>query len=100
MAEKPNWIATWYYVTQCWPVFLIVIIVMFCVNYQDCYGSDDPEKIAAVKELYEQLGLPSTYATYEDESYNIMSTHIQQVSRGLPDKFFLKFLAKIYKRES
>jgi len=66
----------------------------------DCYGSEDPEKMAAVKELYEQLGLPSTYATYEDESYNIISTHIQQVSRGLPHKLFFKFMGKIYKRES
>lgn len=66
----------------------------------DCYGSLDPEKIAAVKELYEQLGLPSTYATYEDESYNIISTHIQQVSRGLPHKMFFKFMGNIYKRES
>ncbi|GFG32081.1 hypothetical protein Cfor_06854 [Coptotermes formosanus] len=66
----------------------------------DCYGSKDPEKVAAVRELYEQLGLPSTYATYEDESYNIISTHIQQVSRGLPHKLFLRFMGKIYKRES
>jgi len=66
----------------------------------DCYGSKDPEKVAAVKELYEQLGLPSTYATYEDESYNIISTHIQQVSRGLPHKLFFKFMGRIYKRES
>jgi len=66
----------------------------------DCYGSKDPEKVAAVKELYEQLGLPSTYATYEDESYNIISTHIQQVSRGLPHKLFFKLMGKIYKRIS
>lgn len=67
--------------------------------FADCYGSKDPQKVAAVKELYEHLGLPSTYATYEEESYNIISTHIQQVSRGMPHKLFLKFLEKIYKRE-
>lgn len=52
-----------------------------------------------MKELYVQLGLPSTYATYEEESYNIISTHIQQVSRGMPHKLFFKFMEKIYKRE-
>ncbi|PSN57541.1 Farnesyl pyrophosphate synthase, partial [Blattella germanica] len=67
--------------------------------FAECYGSKDPEKVAAVKELYEQLGLPSTFAIYEEESYNIISTHIQQVSRGMPHKLFFKFMEKIYKRE-
>nr|BBH72800.1 farnesyl diphosphate synthase-2 [Nasutitermes takasagoensis] len=65
----------------------------------DCYGSKDPEKVAAVKELYRQLGFHSTFATYEDETYNIIRTHIQQLSCGLPPKLFLKFMGMLYKRE-
>ncbi|XP_071439588.1 farnesyl pyrophosphate synthase-like [Hetaerina americana] len=67
---------------------------------EECYGSKDPACIAAVKHLYEELGLPATYATYEEESYNLIRTHIQQISRGLPHKLFFKFLEKIYRRDS
>nr|CAD7407702.1 unnamed protein product [Timema cristinae] len=67
--------------------------------FEQCYGYKDPVKVAAVKELYEQLGLPATYATYEEESYNLISTQIQQISRGLPHQIFFKFLDTIYRRE-
>uniref|UniRef100_A0A182JX98 Farnesyl pyrophosphate synthase n=1 Tax=Anopheles christyi TaxID=43041 RepID=A0A182JX98_9DIPT len=65
-----------------------------------CYGSPDPEKIARVKKLYEQLGLPTTYSIYEEESYNMIKTHIQQISRGLPHELFFKIMEKIYRREA
>lgn len=67
---------------------------------KQCYGSTDPENTARVKKLYEQLGLPTTYATYEEESYNMIKTHIQQISRGLPHELFFKIMEKIYRRES
>lgn len=67
---------------------------------EDCYGSKEPEKVAAVKELYKVLGIPSTYSIYEEENYKLISTHIQQISRGLPHKLFFKFLEKIYRRAS
>ncbi|KAF4520807.1 hypothetical protein B566_EDAN002385 [Ephemera danica] len=67
---------------------------------QECYGSKKPEDIDRVKYLYEELGLPHTYATYEEESFNLISTHIQQISRGLPHDLFFKFMDKIYRRES
>lgn len=60
----------------------------------------DPEKAARVKELYKTLGLPNTYATYEEESYNMIKTHIQQTSRGVPHQIFLQILNKIYQRDS
>lgn len=59
----------------------------------------DPEKVARVKKLYEELGLPTTYAIYEEESYNMIKTHIQQVSRGLPHDLFFKIMEKIYRRD-
>ncbi|OXU18892.1 hypothetical protein TSAR_016867 [Trichomalopsis sarcophagae] len=67
---------------------------------EECYGINDPEKIAKVKQLYNDLGLQMTYSIYEEESYNLMNTHIQQISRGLPHDLFFKFLEKIYRRDA
>ncbi|XP_073847747.1 uncharacterized protein [Musca autumnalis] len=64
----------------------------------ECYGQNDPEKIQKVKDLYISLGLPNAYATYEEDSYNMIKTHIQQTSRGVPHGIFTQFLNKIYKR--
>lgn len=66
----------------------------------ECYGQSDPAKIARVKQLYKELGLPNTYATYEEESYNMIKTHIQQTSRGVPHEIYLQILDKIYHRNS
>ncbi|XP_058826673.1 farnesyl pyrophosphate synthase [Topomyia yanbarensis] len=66
---------------------------------KECYGSSDPAKVARVKKLYEELGLPMTYSIYEEESYGIIKTHIQQISRGLPHELFFKIMEKIYKRD-
>ncbi|XP_055610732.1 farnesyl pyrophosphate synthase [Uranotaenia lowii] len=66
---------------------------------KECYGSSDPEKVARVKKLYEELGLPTTYAIYEEESYKMIKTHIQQISRGLPHELFFKIMEKIYRRD-
>lgn len=60
----------------------------------------DPEKVERVKQLYEDLQLPHTYSIYEEESYKIILTHIQQVSRGLSHDIFFKILDKIYRRNS
>ncbi|KAK2585828.1 hypothetical protein KPH14_010423 [Odynerus spinipes] len=65
-----------------------------------CYGSKDPEKVKLVKRLYNDIGLPNTYSIYEEETYNLLNTHIQQISRGLPHDLFLNLLEKIYRRVS
>ncbi|XP_075215680.1 farnesyl pyrophosphate synthase-like [Lycorma delicatula] len=85
--------------------WLIVVALQRATNEQrkileECYGSSDPEKINSVKKLYEQLGLPATFVTYEEESYNLIQTHIQQISAGLSHDLFFKLLDKIYKRDS
>ncbi|XP_017148723.1 farnesyl pyrophosphate synthase [Drosophila miranda] len=66
----------------------------------DCYGNNDPVKVERVKELYKEIGLPTTFATFEEESYNMIKTHIQQTSRGVPHQTFLQILNKIYQRDS
>ncbi|XP_012168914.1 farnesyl pyrophosphate synthase-like isoform X1 [Bombus terrestris] len=60
--------------------------------FEECYGQSDVEKINRVKQLYQELGVSNTYAIYEEETYNLLHTHIQQISRGLPHDFFLKLL--------
>lgn len=51
-----------------------------------------------VKQLYDELGLSNMYSIYEEETYNLLHTHIQQISRGLPHELFLKLLEKTYRR--
>lgn len=81
----------------------------------------DPLKVLKVKKLYEDLQvsllkkrtfvdrfyillillqLPRMYELFEEESYKIITTHIQQVSRGLPHDLFFKILEKIYRRNA
>ncbi|XP_025834964.1 farnesyl pyrophosphate synthase [Agrilus planipennis] len=62
------------------------------------YGKADPEAENAIKKLYEDIGLPNTFAIYEEESYNMIKTHIQQISKGLPHQLFFDVLNKIYRR--
>lgn len=64
------------------------------------YGKPDPEATEIIKSLYEELGLPNTYAVYEEETYNIIRTHIQQISKGLPHELFFKFMEKLYRRSA
>ncbi|XP_027837608.2 farnesyl pyrophosphate synthase [Aphis gossypii] len=65
---------------------------------EENYGIDDPLNVAIIKDLYAQLKLPNTFHLYEEESYKLICTHIQQLSRGLSQDMFFKFLEKIYKR--
>jgi len=62
------------------------------------YGQDEESKITAVKNIYLEMGLPDLYQKYEEESYNLITTHIQQMSPALPKRLFNEMLAKIYHR--
>ncbi|KAL5290163.1 FDPS family protein [Megaselia abdita] len=66
----------------------------------ECYGSSDPEKVSKVKKLYKELGIPNTFAIYEEESYNLIKTQIQQTSKGVPHEVFFSILNSIYRRKS
>ncbi|XP_076302543.1 farnesyl pyrophosphate synthase-like isoform X2 [Lasioglossum baleicum] len=65
----------------------------------ECYGEPNEEKVNRVVQLYNELGLPNTYSIYEEETYNLLNTHIQQISRGLPHNLFLKLLSMTYGRK-
>ncbi|XP_021950946.1 farnesyl pyrophosphate synthase isoform X2 [Folsomia candida] len=62
------------------------------------YGQNDPEKIARVKKLYIELEMPQTFSLYEEQTYNLICTHIRQMSEKLPKQLFYDMVNKIYKR--
>lgn len=66
---------------------------------RDCYGSQDPENVKKIKNLYDELALHNTYTLYEEDSYNMIKTHIQQTSRGVPHDIFFKMMEQIYRRD-
>ncbi|XP_055699824.1 farnesyl pyrophosphate synthase-like [Phlebotomus papatasi] len=67
---------------------------------KECYGKDDTEAIARIKQLYEELSLPDIYATYEKESYNRIKTQIQKISQKVSGDIFLFFMNKLYNRKA
>ncbi|XP_065213682.1 farnesyl pyrophosphate synthase-like [Planococcus citri] len=67
---------------------------------EKCYGSADPQKVETVKKIYQDIGIPSIFAAYEEDAYKLIVDQIQQLSRGVPQKIFFKILDKIYKRSN
>lgn len=65
---------------------------------EDNYGVNKPEAIARIKDLYEELQLPHTYSVFEETTYDLLRTQIQQVTRGLPHELFFKILDNIFRR--
>ncbi|CAH2042353.1 unnamed protein product, partial [Iphiclides podalirius] len=65
---------------------------------EEHYGSSKPEDVAMIKDLYEELQLPHTYSVYEEATYDLLRTQIQQVTRGLPHDLFFKILDNIFRR--
>ncbi|XP_055677521.1 farnesyl pyrophosphate synthase [Lutzomyia longipalpis] len=65
---------------------------------KESYGKNDAESVERVKKLYDEVSLPNTYQIYEEDSYNMIKTHIQQTSRGIPVEVYLKLMDKLYRR--
>ncbi|XP_054738151.1 farnesyl pyrophosphate synthase-like [Anastrepha obliqua] len=65
---------------------------------EECYGQSDPEKIARVKQLYEELNIPSLYAKQEEETYNRIKTLIQQASVKVPREALQEILNGVYQK--
>nr|A0A343W970.1 RecName: Full=Farnesyl pyrophosphate synthase; Short=MhFPPS; Short=MhIDS-2 [Murgantia histrionica]AVZ23978.1 farnesyl diphosphate synthase [Murgantia histrionica] len=66
---------------------------------ESCYGTKEPEKIKKVKDIFIELSLPAVYHAYEEETYNLITRQIQQLSQGLPHELFLTLLHKLYGRK-
>ena len=62
------------------------------------YGRKDPEAVARVKAVYEELGMRKRFEDYEAESYARLSKLIEEQTL-LPQGVFTNLLAKIYKRK-
>ncbi|XP_029175940.1 farnesyl pyrophosphate synthase-like [Nylanderia fulva] len=67
---------------------------------EECFGSSDPEKVQRVVQLYNDMGLPNMYSMYEEETYNLIVTHIQQMSCGLSHDLLLLLLNRMYRRKN
>ncbi|CAK1551477.1 unnamed protein product [Leptosia nina] len=65
---------------------------------ENYYGSCKPEDVNRIKDLYEELQLPHTYSVYEEATYDLIRTQIQQVTRGLPHDLFFKILDNIFRQ--
>jgi farnesyl diphosphate synthase len=68
------------------------------------YGRKDSACEARVKALYEELGLRTIYAKYEEEAYQKLTTLIKTIPENnvegqLKPQVFTSFLNKIYKRQ-
>ncbi|CAI5717768.1 hypothetical protein KXD40_001126 [Peronospora effusa] len=61
------------------------------------YGRNDPDAIAAVKKLYNELDLVAAYHQYEDETYKTLSEEIAQMVM-MPSEVFTFLVSKIFKR--
>jgi hypothetical protein len=62
------------------------------------YGRKDPESVAAVKKVYEELGLKAKFEAYEAESHARLTKRVAE-QKLLPEAVFTNLLAKIYKRQ-
>ncbi|XP_031829698.1 farnesyl pyrophosphate synthase isoform X3 [Nomia melanderi] len=66
---------------------------------EECYGIADEEKVNRVMQVYDEIGLQNTFSIYDQETYNLLHTHIQQISRGLPHDIFLQLLKLVSKKQ-
>lgn len=66
---------------------------------QENYGQKEPEKVARVTALYEELNLQAVFKQYEEESYSHLLGLIEQYSSPLPPAIFLRLAHKLYKRK-
>lgn len=92
-------------IQDCKCSWLFVVAMQRCSPEQkkfllENYGKHEPEKIDDVKKLYGDLDMEDVYHNYEEQTYNMICTHIQQMNEELPKGLFYDMLHKIYKRSS
>ncbi|KCV73224.1 isoprenoid biosynthesis-like protein [Fonticula alba] len=64
------------------------------------YGKNDPEAIARVKALYNEIDLEAQFRAYEQESYDKINAMIAEVpAETINPEIFTIFLRKIFKRK-
>jgi farnesyl diphosphate synthase len=90
-------------IQDCKCSWLFVVASQKCTPEQkkilmENYGLHDANKVERVKQLYAELNIPQLYSMYEDQTYNLICTHIQQMSAALPKGMFIDMVNKIYRR--
>eukprot|EP00983_Pelagomonas_calceolata_P066923 1149266-Pelagomonas_calceolata.AAC.1 len=64
---------------------------------QENYGKHDPKSVAAIKAIFNEVGLEEKFKAYEADSYKHLCSRIEE-QKALPKGVFTSLLQKIYKR--
>lgn len=83
--------------------WLIVNALKVCtpkqrLELEQHYGKEDPKSVARVKQIYNELNIPTIYRDYEERSYKELRKLIAQ-QNVVPHAVFEGLLGKIYKRK-
>ncbi|WCJ28214.1 Farnesyl pyrophosphate synthase [Euphorbia peplus] len=65
----------------------------------ELYGKPDPESVAKIKVLYNEINLQSIFLEYENQSYEKLITSIEAHPSKAVQSVLKSFLGKIYKRQ-
>ncbi|XP_065853740.1 farnesyl pyrophosphate synthase 1 [Euphorbia lathyris] len=65
----------------------------------ELYGKPDPESVAKIKVLYNELNLQGIFLEYENQSYEKLITSIEAHPSKAVQSVLKSFLGKIYKRQ-
>lgn len=65
---------------------------------KEYYGSEDPNHVNKVKEVFKELKIPQLYEVHESKVYNDLVKKIKALPNEGESKFFLNLLNKWYKR--
>jgi len=60
------------------------------------YGRDDPECVAKVMGIYQDLQLPKVFSDYKQSSYESLMTMIDEYSGTMPREMFIAYVRKVY----
>jgi len=63
------------------------------------YGCSDPECVAKVKEIYQELQLPKIYSDYKESNYESLMSMIEECSGTIPRELFIAYVRKVYKSQ-
>ncbi|XP_026742381.1 farnesyl pyrophosphate synthase 1-like [Trichoplusia ni] len=66
--------------------------------FKGFYGSDDPNHVNKIKEVFKELKIPQLYEVHESKVYNDLVNKINALPTEGESKFFLNLLNKWYKR--
>ncbi|CAG9795729.1 unnamed protein product [Diatraea saccharalis] len=70
-------------------------------EFEQCYGSKDPDNVQRIKRLYETLELPCLYKEYEQKLYESLEQRVKSEHSGelISSTIGLRLFETIYKRK-